>query len=185
MHARAFAGNSGPSLSDSVELLLRQLEQCMCSFNNILKTHCSQLVRRYVSQLVWAGATDRNLEAVPSSCKSCFGGDNCFVHWLRGCLYGRRDGTFAWTERKRDLVMHVYISYLSRSVYMERILPGCFSSRPSKVHGITVRSTGIPTKAGQFLSYKHSCSVPLRRDDIMLTLQIVPGEIVPGRNILM
>ena len=79
--------------------------------------------------------------------------------------------------------MHVYISYLSRSVYMERILPGCFSSRPSKVHGITVRSTGIPTKAGQFLSYKHS--VPLRRDDIMLTLQIVPGEIVPGRNILM
>ena len=28
--------------------------------------------------------------------------------------------------------MHVYISYLSRSVYMERILPGRFSSRPGK-----------------------------------------------------
>ena len=63
--------------------------------------------------------------------------------------------------------MHVYISYLSRSVYMERILPGRFSSRPGK--------------AGQFLSYKHS--VPLCRDDIMLTLQIVPGEIVPGYQV--
>ena len=39
------------------------------------------------------------------------------------------------------------------------------------------------TKAEQFLSCKHS--VPLYRDDIMLTLQIVPGEIVPGRKILM
>ena len=33
---------------------------------------------------------------------------------------------------KRDLVMHVYISYLSRSVYMERILPGRFSLRSEK-----------------------------------------------------
>ena len=49
-------------------------------------------------------------------------------------------------------------------------LSGRFSSRPSR---IPVRSTGIPAKAGQFLSYKHS--VPLCRDDIMLTLQIAPG----------
>ena len=35
-------------------------------------------------------------------------------------------------EVKWDLAMHVYISYLSRSVYMERILPGRFSSRPGK-----------------------------------------------------
>ena len=69
--------------------------------------------------------------------------------------------------------MHVYISYLSRSVYMERILPEGFSSR----------QTGIPAKAGKFLSYKHS--VPLCRDDIMLALQIVPSEIGPIRNILM
>ena len=65
--------------------------------------------------------------------------------------------------------MYIYISYLSHSVYMERMLP--------------VRSTGIPAKVGQFLSYKHS--IPLYWDDIMLTLQIVPGEIAPGRNILM
>ena len=51
---------------------------------------------------------------------------------------GGRD--ICW-DVKRDLTMHVYISnYLSHSVYMERILPGRFSSRPSK--------------AGQFLSYK-------------------------------
>ena len=83
---------------------------------------------------------------------------------------------------KRDHGMHVYISYLSRSVYMGRILPGHFSS-PFRQTGIPVRSTGTLAKVGQFLSCKHS--VPLCRDDIMLTLQIVPGEIVPGRNILM
>ena len=33
---------------------------------------------------------------------------------------------------KRDLAMHVYISYLSRYVYVENILPGRFSSRPGK-----------------------------------------------------
>ena len=32
----------------------------------------------------------------------------------------------------------------------------------------------------KFLTYKHS--VRLSRDDIMLTWQIVPGEIVPDRN---
>ena len=53
--------------------------------------------------------------------------------------------------------------------------------RPVRQSGIPVRSTGILAKAGEFLSYKHS--VPLCRDDIMLTLQIVPGEIVPGINI--
>ena len=36
------------------------------------------------------------------------------------------------------------ISYLSHSVYLERILPGRFSSRPAKREcGIQVRSTGI------------------------------------------
>ena len=53
------------------------------------------------------------------------------------------------------------------------------SSRPVK----PVRSTRIPVKAGKSLSYKHS--VPLRQYDIMVTLKIVPGEIVPDRNILM
>ena len=82
-----------------------------------------------------------------------------------------RDGALPGRDVSRDGALpgrDVYISYLSHSVYMERILPGRFSSRPGKT--------------GQFLSYKHS--VPLCRDDIMLTLQIVPGEIVPGRNIL-
>ena len=55
--------------------------------------------------------------------------------------------------------MHAYISYLSRSVYMERILP----SRPGKA-GSRIAQPG----------YR------LKRD-----LQIVPGEIVPDRNILM
>ena len=49
---------------------------------------------------------------------------------------------------------------------------------PSRQSGIPVRSTGIAAKAGPFLSYKHS--IPLCRDDIMLGLQIVPGEIVQG-----
>ena len=91
-----------------------------------------------------------------------------------GCLPGR--------DVKRDRAMHVYISYLSRSVYMERMLTGTFFV-PFRQSGIPVRSTGIPGKAAQFLSCKHS--VPLCRGDMMLTLQIVPGEIVPGRNILM
>ena len=40
-----------------------------------------------------------------------------------------------------------------------------------------------PVKARQFVSYKHS--ILLCWDDIMPTLQIAPGEIVPRRNILM
>ena len=53
-----------------------------------------------------------------------------------------RERTFAGTGRlpgwdvKRDLAMHVYISYLSHSVYMEIIWPGRFSSR--------LRQSGIP-----------------------------------------
>ena len=41
-----------------------------------------------------------------------------------GCLPGR--------DVKRDLAMHVYISYLSRSIHTEIIFPGRFSSRSSK-----------------------------------------------------
>ena len=47
---------------------------------------------------------------------------------------------------------------------------------PSRQSGIPVRSTGIPAKTRQFLSYKRS--VPLCLDDIMLTLQIVPGRYI-------
>ena len=71
---------------------------------------------------------------------------------------GGKDGTFAGTGRdvKRDLAMHVDISHLSHSVYMEIIWQERFSSRPGK--------------AGQFLSHKHS--VQLCGDDIMLTLHM-------------
>ena len=88
---------------------------------------------------------------------------------------GGGTGRLPGRDVKRDLAMHVYISYLSHSVYMERTLyfVGTFFV-PSRQNGILVRSTGIPAKAGQFLSYKYS--VPLCRDDIMLSLQIVPGE---------
>ena len=54
---------------------------------------------------------------------------------------------------KRDLAMHVYLSYLSRSIYMERIsLPGRFSSRPGKAESRFAQRA----KAGQYLSCKHS-----------------------------
>ena len=43
---------------------------------------------------------------------------------------------------------------------------------PSWQNGIPVRSTGIPAKAGQFLSYKHS--VPLCRDDTKLVIHRGP-----------
>ena len=52
---------------------------------------------------------------------------------------------------------------------MERILLGRVSSGP-----------GSRFLYVKFLTYKHS--VRFYRDDIMLTLQIVPGEIVPGKN---
>ena len=46
---------------------------------------------------------------------------------------GGGTGRLPGRDVKQDLAMHVYISYLFRSVYMERILPGRFSSRPGKV----------------------------------------------------
>ena len=47
-----------------------------------------------------------------------------------GAVYmGGGTGRLPGRDAKRDLAMHVYICYLSRSVYMERILPGRFSSR--------------------------------------------------------
>ena len=45
---------------------------------------------------------------------------------------GGGTGRLPGWDVKRDLAMHVYICYLSRSVYMEIILPGRFSSRPGK-----------------------------------------------------
>ena len=85
-----------------------------------------------------------------------------------GCLPGR--------DVKRDLAMHVYnyLLFVPFRLYGKNFAGTFF---------VPSRQSGIPAKAGQFLSYKRS--VPLCRDDIMLTLQIVPGEIVPGRNILM
>ena len=65
-------------------------------------------------------------------------------------------GRLPGRDVKRDLALHVDISYMSHSVYMEIIWPERFSSRPGK--------------AGQFLSQKHS--VQLCRDDIMLTLHM-------------
>lgn len=70
-------------------------------------------------------------------------------------MHRRRKGMFAGTGRYtgfRHACIYL-ISYLSHSVYLERILPGRFSSRLDK--------------AGQFLSYK----TPLCRNDIMLTLE--------------
>ena len=52
---------------------------------------------------------------------------------LKGFLYGDGTGRLLGWVVKRDLAMHVYLSYFSHSVYMERIsLPGRFSSRPGK-----------------------------------------------------
>ena len=94
---------------------------------------------------------------------------------------GGGTGRLPGRDVKRDLAMHVYMLFVLFRLYGKNFAGTFFV--PSRQSGIPVRSTGIPAKAGQFLSYKHS--VPLCRDDIMLTLQIVPGEIVPGRNILM
>ena len=41
-------------------------------------------------------------------------------------------GRLPGRDIKWDLAMHVYICYFSRSVYMEIILSGRFSSRPGK-----------------------------------------------------
>ena len=97
---------------------------------------------------------------------------------LRGCLFGRRDGTFPGTGSRHACIYLLFVPfrlYGNDFAWMFFVL--------SRQSGIPIRSTGFPGKAGQFLSYKHSA--PPCRDDIMLSLQIVPGEIVPGRNILM
>ena len=65
-----------------------------------------------------------------------------------GCLPGR--------DVKRDLAMHVYISYLSRSVYMERILPGRFSSRPGKA-GSRFAQPGSRQKRDNFYHINAPC----------------------------
>ena len=64
---------------------------------------------------------------------------------LETVYVGGGNGRFWGRDVKRDVAIHLYI-YL--------ICPE------------------IPAKTRQFLSYKHS--VPLCRDDIMLSLQIVP-----------
>ena len=95
---------------------------------------------------------------------------------------GGGTGRFPGRDVKQDFAKHGLISYLFHSVYMEKPFAGTIFV-PSWRNGIPVRSTRIPAKAGQFLSYKQS--VPLSWDDIMLTLQIVSGEIGKCRHILM
>ena len=94
-------------------------------------------------------------------------------------------GTGCLPERdvKRDRAMHacIYLLFVPFRLYGEKFTGTFFV--PSRQSGIPIRSTGIRAKVGQFLSYKHS--VPLSWDGIMLSLQIVSGEIVPFRNILM
>ena len=88
---------------------------------------------------------------------------------VRGCLYGRRDGTFTGTGRltgrdvyrdgtftgtgrlpgrdaKRDLAMHVYISYLSQF----RLFCRRFSSRPGKSARIFIMQTLCPALPGRY-----------------------------------
>ena len=78
------------------------------------------------------------------------------------------------------IYIYIYLLFVGKKLIWKEFCRNVF--RPVRQSGIPVRSTGILAKAGEFLSYKHS--VPLCRDDIMLTLQIVLGEIVPaGINI--
>ena len=51
---------------------------------------------------------------------------------------GDGTGRLPGRDVERDLAMHVYISYLFRSAYMERILQGRFSSRPGKAGSRTI-----------------------------------------------
>ena len=71
---------------------------------------------------------------------------------------GGGTGRLPGRDVKRDLAMHVDISYLSHSVYMEIIWQECFSSRPGK--------------AGQFLLHIYKHSIQLCGDDFMLTLHM-------------
>ena len=79
-----------------------------------------------------------------------------------GCLPVRTlNGMGCLPERdvKRDLAMRLYFC------------PVPFTWKNfARTFFVPSRQSGIPVKAGQFLSYKHS--VQLCRDDIMLTLQI-------------
>ena len=84
---------------------------------------------------------------------------------------GGATGRLPGRDVKRDLAMYVYI-------YLLFVPFRLYGNNFDGTFFIPSRQSGIPAKAGQFLSYKHS--VPLCRDNIMLTLQIVPGEIVPG-----
>ena len=72
--------------------------------------------------------------------------------------------------------MYIYLLFVTFRLYGNNFARTFFVQ--SRQSGIPVRSTEIPAKAGQFLLYKHS--VPLCRDDIMLTLQIVAGKNNPG-----
>ena len=80
--------------------------------------------------------------------------------------------------------MHVYLSHLSRSVnlYGKNVCLGVFSSHRGKA-GSQFAQLEFPAQVVKFLSCNHSVS--LCRDDIMKTLQSVPGEIIPGKKILM
>ena len=85
---------------------------------------------------------------VPSKCRKCRFRDPNFKTFpgghspgaprivsslFEGAVYmGGGTGRLPGRDVKRDLAKHVYICYLSRSVYMERILPGRFSPRPGK-----------------------------------------------------
>ena len=93
---------------------------------------------------------------------------------------GGGTGRLPGREVKRDLAMHVYICYCPVPFIWKEFCRDVFLLVQAKRDPSSLKQ--VPAKAGQFLSYKHS--VPLCRDDIMLTLQIVPGEIVSGRNIL-
>ena len=71
---------------------------------------------------------------------------------------GGGTGLLPLRDVKRDLAMHVYLSYLSRFVHMEIMFAGTFSSHRGK--------------AGQILSHIYKHSVQLCGDDFMLTLHM-------------
>ena len=99
-----------------------------------------------------------------------------FVCIIRGCLYERRDGTFAdspvygktnWTGRDgRDPGLYKFLLYLSPDVYMHGngkfFVPSrasgilvCATGIPVCASGIPVCATGIPPQPGRFLPCKH------------------------------
>ena len=54
---------------------------------------------------------------------------------------GGRTGRLLGRDVKRDLAMHVFISYLSRSVYMERTFAGTFFVPLATIKRHTVKPT--------------------------------------------